>query len=473
MIENKGKKKIVEMVEKNKEELINMAKLIWENPEEAYTEKYASALQKDYLRNCGFRIKAVDTLDTAFIAEFGEGYPIIGVLGEYDALPGLSQKISAHKEYIIEEGLGHGCGHNLLGTAGVGAVIALKNIMKEEGLKGTIRYYGCPAEEGGAGKVAMGRVGCFKDLDTAFSWHPFDINTPLRSGTLANFSVRFRFRGVSSHAAQAPHNGKSALDGVELMNVGSNYLREHLVDSIRIHYIITNGGDRPNIVPDFAQVWYYVRGRRAEDVKDAFQKVINVAKGAAMMTGTHVEYKILSAIYDYFPNQILTDLIANNLSLVGAPEHTEEDERFAKELAKTFTGEERLSVSRCFSEDDKIINQYIHDDVTDFIEGKHHCLSCSTDVGDVSHMIPTAQLSGGAWPIGTAAHTWQSCAASGTNLGFSAMIMAAKVIACSVYDVFKDNTLVKKAQEEFKEEMGSFKYIPLMDTVENENNNEI
>lgn len=461
-----GKESIIQEVEENRESLIKIAKSIWENPEIGYNEHFASKLQSDYLKEQGFEINFVEGMETAFIAQYGSGKPVIGILGEYDALPGLSQRVCTHREAVIEDGVGHGCGHNLLGTAGLGAVTALKTLMEKENIKGTIRYYGCPAEEGGAGKVNMGKRGVFKDVDCALTWHPFDINTPIRCGMLSNFSVRFRFKGKAAHAAQAPYNGRSALDGVELMNTGTNYLREHLIDSIRIHYIITNGGDRPNIVPDFSEVWYYVRGKRAEDVREAFHRVVNVAKGAALMTGTHMDYKILSAIYDFYPNDVLTDVIFENLSLVGAPKHSEEDEKFAKKLGETFTEDERLSVAEGLSEDDNIIEEYVHEEVSDLKNGKHHCLSCSSDVGDVSHMVPTAQLSVGAWPIGTAAHTWQSCSASGSNLGFSAMLVASKVLACSAYDLLRKKELVEEAKEEYKKDMKNFEYVPLMETIE-------
>lgn len=439
-------------IEENKKELKDMAKELWEKAEVSNEEYFACKIQKEYLKEKDFKIEDVKNVETAFIATFGNEGPVIGILGEYDALPGLG-----------EDGKpGHGCGHNLLGVAGIGAVIALKEAMEKENIKGTIKYFGCPAEEAGNGKVDMWKNGCFKDIDCALSWHPFDVNATWRSSSLSSFSVKFRFKGVTSHAAQAPHNGRSALDAVELMNVGANYLREHIIDSIRMHYVITNGGERPNIVPGSAESWYYIRGEKASDAKAVLDRLIKVAKGASMMTETEVEYEVINAIYDYMPNQYLTDIVAENMKLVGAPKFNEKDISFAKELCDSFTKEERLGVSLSFQGDKKIVDKYLHDEVIDFKEYKYKHLAGSTDTGDVSYMVPTAQFAMAAWPIGTAAHTWQSCSASGANIGFEAMINAAKVLAYSAYDIIVDKEKIKIAKEEHKSSLDNFKYKPLV-----------
>lgn len=244
-----SKNRIVEIIDSHESKITDIARKIWENPEPCYKEVFASGIQRQFLKENGFIIKDIEGMDTAFNAEYGSGEPVIGFMGEYDALDGQSQKVSAEKEPVTAGAAGHGCGHNLLGAGSLGAALGLKELMESEGIKGIVRYYGCPAEELLSGKVRMAAAGAFEDLTCAFSWHPFDINAPFYAGANAVANVNFRFKGIASHAAQAPQNGRSALDAVELMNVGANYLREHVIDSVRIHYIITEGGERPNIVP--------------------------------------------------------------------------------------------------------------------------------------------------------------------------------------------------------------------------------
>lgn len=456
------KNDLISCVDKHKKYLVEMAKGIWENPETSYEEYFASGVQKKYLEESGFRVNTVQGIETAFVAEFGEGRPVIGILGEYDALPGLSQKVSLIKEAITESAPGHGCGHNLLGVGGVGAVVALKEVMERDNIKGTIKYFGCPAEEGGVGKCNMYKKGCFRDIDCAFSWHPFDVNSPWRPTSLSNFSMKFRFKGITSHAAQSPHTGRSALDAVELMNVGANYLREHILDSIRMHYVITNGGERPNIVPGYAESWYFLRGKKASDVKSTLDRLVKVAKGAAMMTETEMEYEVIDAMYDYLPNQSLTDVVSENMRLVGAPNFKAEDLDFAHKLANTITKEERRNVATSFQGNLNIVEKYLHDDIADFEDYKYKNVSGSTDVGDISYIVPTAQFAMAAWPIGTAAHTWQACSSSGSNVGFEAMLSAAKVLACSAYDILMDREKLEKSKEEFTKSLDGFEYKPLV-----------
>ncbi|MEZ7113424.1 M20 family metallopeptidase [Clostridioides difficile] len=454
------KEYIINNVEEIREELIDLSKKIWENPELAFEEKYASSIQKEYLKSKGFKIEEVENLPTGFIASFGEGKPVIGILGEYDALPELSQCVSAERKPLVEEKAGHGCGHNLLGVAGVGAVVSIKKLIEENKFNGTIKYFGCPAEEEGGGKTAMCINGCFDDVDCAFTWHPFDINAPWRGGSLANLSVKFKFKGITAHAAQAPHNGRSALDAVEIMNVGANYLREHVIDSIRMHYVITNGGGRPNVVPGFAESWYFIRGKKAKDAEHVLDRLIKVAQGAAMMTETEMEYKVTDGIYDYIPNQCLTDLVYDNMVFVGCPKNTPEEEEFAKKLCDTLTREERLGVATSLQNDKSIVESYIHKEIVDGDKDKG--LAGSTDVGDVSYVIPVAQFAMAAWPVGIASHTWQSCSSAGSNIGFSAMINSAKVLACSAYDVFMDTKIIDEAKIEFDKSLDGQKFKPLV-----------
>jgi aminobenzoyl-glutamate utilization protein B len=445
------KNKVVEIIDSHEAELTFIARKIWEKPEAGYSEVFASQLQRQFLEEKGFTIKSIEGLDTAFIAEYGSGEPVIGFLGEYDALEGQSQKVSAQKEPVAEGEAGHGCGHNLLGAGSLGAALALKELMEAEGSKGTVRYYGCPAEELLSGKVRMAAAGAFSDLTCAFSWHPFDINAPFYAGANAVANVNFRFRGTASHAAQSPQNGRSALDAVELMNVGVNYLREHVIDSVRIHYVITNGGERPNIVPANAASWYTVRGPKASDMKSTLERIVKIAKGASMMTETEMEYEVVSAAYDYLPNRTLTSVIEENMKLVGAPKYSREDYDFAEKISSTMTREQREAVLAGFGASKSLSSKLLHDELGG-VNMHNMTVGGSFDMGDVSYVIPCAQLAAAAWPLGTPAHTWQACAASGHGMGYKAAMMASKVLAMAACDVINDSSLAEKAWEEFRTE---------------------
>jgi aminobenzoyl-glutamate utilization protein B len=451
------KNRIVEIIDSHENEITDIARKIWENPEAGYKEVFASGLQRQFLKENGFMIKAVEGMDTAFIAEYGSGDPVIGFLGEYDALEGQSQKVSAKKDPLTAGAAGHGCGHNLLGAGSLGAVLGLKELMESEGIKGTVRYYGCPAEELLSGKVKMAAAGAFGDLTCAFSWHPFDINAPFYAGANAVANVNFRFKGIASHAAQAPQNGRSALDAVELMNVGVNYLREHVADSIRMHYVITDGGERPNIVPASAASWYTVRGPKVHDMRDALERIIKIANGAAMMTETEMEYEITSAACDYMPNRFLTSVVEENLKFVGAPKYGKEDYDFAEELAATMSKDQRESVLAGFGASRSLSAKVLHDELGN-VNMQNMTVGGSFDMGDVSYIVPCAQLAGAAWPLGTPAHTWQACAASGHSMGYKAAMMASKVLAAAALDIMMDGKLAEKAWDEFKTETNGKEY---------------
>ncbi|WP_027702884.1 M20 family metallopeptidase [Metaclostridioides mangenotii] len=457
-----NKQMTVDYIDSIEKELRDISDQIWSNPELQYKEYFASNLHKEYLKSKGFRIEEVDGMDTAFIAFFGSGEPVIGILGEYDSLTGLSQKVSTVKEPITEGAPGHGCGHNLLGTGALGAAVAIKKMIEDGKVSGTVKYFGTPAEEDLSGKIYMIDKGCFDGIDCAFSWHPFDINTPIRIPTLANYSIKFRFRGISAHAAQAPQNGRSALDAVELMNVGCNYLREHIFDSCRLHYSITDGGGAPNIVPAFAEVWYYVRGVKMEHVQSVFERVVDVAKGAALMTSTQMEYEIISGVYDYIPNNALTDVLSENMKAIGTQKYNDKDIQFAKALTKEISKSDRSMVANVLSGNLNIIDKYLHTGVTDDTVVQNNCIPLSLDIGDISYMVPTAQCSCSVWPIGVSAHTWQSCSSAGSDMGFKAMLLASKSIACTVVDVMNDKDLVKKAKAELVETKGDFIYKPIL-----------
>jgi len=276
-------------------------------------------------------------MPTAFYASFsmGSGKPVIGVLGEYDALPGLSQKVKPERDPLVKGAPGHACGHNLLGVAGIATVLAVKDLMEAENLDGTIRYYGCPAEETLVGKVFMVREGLFDDVDAALTWHPGQVNVVREGSSNAMNSAKFKFFGRSSHAAGNPEAGRSALDGVELMNVGANYLREHVPEKTRIHYVITNGGGEPNVVPDESEVWYYVRGPRRRDVDEVYARLQKIAEGATLMTETTMEETFLTGCYNYLHNKVIGDRTLENMKAIGSPEFTDEEKEFAAKIQET------------------------------------------------------------------------------------------------------------------------------------------
>lgn len=409
---------------------------------------YASQLQIDILKSADFVIQnPVGGMDTAFIAEYGQGKPVIGILGEFDALPGLSQKASATKEEENPSAPGHGCGHNLLGTAGVEAVIALKEKMVSDNIQGTIRYYGCPAEEVLSGKTHMAKAGVFDDLDCALTWHPGSANIVMNKSLQAMVSVKFHFKGVTAHAAAAPHAGRSALDSVEIMNVGTNYLREHVRDGARIHYVITDGGLAPNIVPETASVWYFLRAGTKAEVEDILKRVKNIATGAALMNETEVESEILAFPHETLPNNSLNQLMYNNMKASDPMTFTKDEQTFAEQIVETIdttlTTEAILPTKVSFDAYDSSVS----------IPG-------STDVGDVSWIVPTGSINTTCAPIGVALHSWQATASFGTTIGYKGMHLAASTMALAAYDLLqnKDNVL-GKAKEEFKQYTKGKKYV--------------
>ncbi|CAH2213468.1 M20 family metallopeptidase [Tepidibacter aestuarii] len=442
------KNDIFSIVDSKAELIKDVGKKIWENPELGYKEKFASSLLKETLKDAGFLIKEVEGIPTAFIAEYGSGSPIIGILGEYDALPSLSQKVSTVKESVIENGNGHGCGHNLIGVGGVGACLSVKEMIEKGELSGTIRFYGCPAEELLSGKTFMAQKGVFDDLDTALTWHPFSFNGVCGFSTNAMLSAEFFFKGVSSHAGQEPEKGRSALDAVELMNVGTNYLREHIIDGARMHYTITNGGVAPNIVPAEASVWYYVRAPKKSDVYDIFDRLVKVSQGAALMTETEVEYKIKADCYNVLNNRTLEELLSKNMKEAGKVGFTEEDKEFAEKLVQTIPENvykkelNKLGLKEGTYIDERALG----------VTGKGIVMGGSTDVGDVSYKVPTAQFGTACIPVGVAGHSWQATSSFGSELGLKGAVYASKVLAGSLYDLLSDGKdILDKAKEEFKE----------------------
>lgn len=453
-----SKTAILQWMERNHATFTEMAKNIWDNPQLAYEEEYAANLQMRALQEAGFTIKnPVGDVKTAFVAEYGSGRPVIGILGEYDALPGLSQKVDTKKEGVVPDGPGHGCGHNLLGTAGVEAVIALKERMTQEGISGTIRYYGCPAEEVLSGKTYMAKAGAFDDVEYALTWHPGNSNTVMNLRMQAMVSIKFHFKGTTAHAAAAPHAGRSALDSVEIMNVGTNYLREHVKDGTRIHYVITNGGLAPNIVPETASVWYFLRAESKEEVEVIIRRVKNIAKGAALMNETEVESELLAFAYDTLPNDALNECMLSNMQEIGPLAFTEREQEFAKQLYNAIDDNLKNRSGTFGNEiDDKHVLQ------TNFTYNKQlsgGSIQGSTDVGDVSWIAPTGSIGTTCMPIGVQLHSWQATASFGSSIGFKGMHLAAKTMALTAYDMLqnRDNVL-EKATEEFHKRTKGKKY---------------
>lgn len=424
----------------------NTCVFLWNNPELGGNEKVSADYMRDLMKKEGFTIVNEEKLEHAFCAEFGTGKPVIAILGEYDALPKLSQRVCAAPNPVQAGAPGHGCGHNLLGAAAATAAIALKKIKEKEGFSGTIRFYGCPEEELLSGKVKMAYYHMFDGCDVALSWHPMSSNQVMNKAYLASSSAKFYFTGRTSHAGFAPERGRSALDAVELMNVGCNYLREHVTSAARIHYTTDSCGFPPNIVPDKAVAWYCVRAPRIADVKEILERIEKVAKGAAMMTETEVEMKIEYGCCEYNPNEKFAELTHKNLLEAPLPEYTEEEIRFAKELQKTLVPEilakdEAIYESEGTGMADKVSSADLYLKTP---------LNASSDSGDVSFMMPMNLFTAACWPVGVAPHTWQATASAGASIGEKGAILAANVIAATAYDLFTKPELVEEIKAEFE-----------------------
>lgn len=434
----KEKNEIIKNLDQQFDKYAGIASQIWEWAEVGYQEERSSALLSETLEKEGFSIeKGVAEIPTAFVAEYGSGKPVIAILAEFDALPGVSQKAIPSREPLIEGGAGHACGHHLFGTASTAAGIEVKKWLESSGKSGTVRVYGTPAEEGGAGKVYMVRAGLFDDVDVTLHWHPGSGNVANPGASLANKSAKFRFYGEASHAAGSPERGRSALDGVESMNMMVNMLREHVPQETRIHYVITRGGEAPNVVPPFAEVFYYTRHPNVANVKEIFERVVNCAKGAALGTGTTMDYEVIHGLYNLLPNETLARVMHANLTKVGGVKYDAENTAFAKKILSTYKGDYSL-------EDAATVDEF---KVVAKPRG-------STDVGDVSWAVPTAGMSSATWVPGTSAHTWQAVAAGGTSIGHKGLIVAAKTIALTALDIYNNPKIADEAKKELIKQQG-------------------
>lgn len=460
-MEKDFRKELAEILEARKDGYAKMSDTIWGYAEPRFAERQSSKLQQEFLKERGFSIRAdLAGEETAFIAEYGSGKPVIAFLGEFDALSSLAQEADMDERRPIP-GMenGHGCGHHLLGTASVAAVDALKTYMEANQMAGTIRYYGCPAEENAGGKAYLVRDGYFDDCDIALTWHPYPLNKVMKGGHhLANFRVFFTFHGISSHAAGAPELGRSALDAVEIMDIGVNYMREHMIDAARVHGAITNpGGIAPNVIPAEAQILYAIRAPKVTQVKKLYERMCDIAKGAALITGTTVEIKQVAAYSDVVNNDTLADVVQKNLEHFVPVGYTKEEEEYAKKFQNVITELDREGLKDMAAvlggkeKKKELLTMPLFDFIVD--KNSPYGGGGSTDVGDVSWVVPTMQVYTNCYAAGTAMHSWQATAQGKSSIAHKGMMTAAKVMACTGAELLAKPELVEQAKADWKEEL--------------------
>lgn len=437
------KQSVINYVDQNFDDLTVLSDKIWSFEEVAFQEKKSSQALIDYARKEGFSItKEIGGMPTAFIAEYGEGSPVIGILGEFDALPGLSQKAVPKKEPRNEEMPGHGCGHNLFGTASLAAASAIKGLIEDGKLKGTIRFYGTPAEEKYFGKLWMIRAGVFDDVDVILDWHPGgETKTAVQKGlALVDFMVEFY--GQAAHASADPWNGRSASDALELYTTGINYFREHIKPTVRIHYHIQDAGKVVNVVPDYARIWTRVRDTRREGMEEVWKHVEEIARGAAIMTKTDYKITLISGVHEILVNRTGSAKMQENLEFLGPIKYTDAEHEFAKGIQKA-TGKEEVG---------------IESKIEPMEETLEHPMGGSTDVGDVSWVVPVIRMSATTAPKGTPWHSWAVVACGGMSIGHKGMAYAAKALSMTMIDLYEDPELIKAIKKEFKEKKGDYQY---------------
>ncbi|MBS3819170.1 amidohydrolase [bacterium] len=437
------KKEAFSWLEAHKGELSDINREIWEYAEVAMREYRSSDLLASYAEEKGFKVKkGVAGMPTAFVAVYGSGEPVIGIIAEYDALPSLSQDTVPYRDPIEEDGPGHGCGHNVFGTASTAAAVALKEVMEEKGLEGTVKLFGCPAEETLIGKVFMAREGIFDGLSCCIQWHPSSRNKVSLGSSNALKQFKVEFFGKTAHSAGDPWHGRSALDAIELTDVGLNYLREHLKPTARIHYVIEKGGGAPNVVPNYARAWYYVRDIDWESVKKDYKRVMKIIEGASKMSGTEYKLQYISGVHEVLPNRTGSEVVYKNFLLVGAPEFTEEEQSYAKKI------QENLGIEK----------NGLANEIEPFKHPRRSWGGGSTDVAEVSWLTPTTSLGVAFKPLGTPGHHWGAVACGGMSIGLKAVITAAKVMSASGLDFLTQPQIIEKMRKEWKEKKEGKKY---------------
>ncbi len=436
-------------VDANAPALNRVNRNIWTWAETGLEEIKSSEELQALLRANGFAIEAgVAGMPTAFVASYGTGRPVIGILAEFDALPGLSQDASPERTNRAGASAGHGCGHSVFGTASSGGAIAIKQALASGAIKGTVKLFGTPAEETGIGKTYMLREGVFRDVDAVLSWHALDRTMATWDYSKAMVSVKFKFEGLPSHASVSPHQGKSALDAVELMSVGVNYMREHVKEDTRIHYVITNGGGQPNVVPPSAEVWYYLRANKHTDVEESFVWLTEIARAAAAMSRTTlIETRVDADLHEVLPNRTLAEVIQKNLELVGPPKFDDRERAFARATQKDLKPLPEIALS---------------DRVEPLSNGPPTQGVHSTDVGDLTWFFPVGQFTAATYSYGAPGHSWQIVACTGTSIGEKGMLVAAKTIAGSAIDLYRSPDLLQRAREDLKKTMAGQKYVTLI-----------
>ena len=469
---NREKKAAIRVIDEKRDRIVDVADRIWEYAELSLMEEKSASLYCEVLREEGFQVeKGICGIETAFSASYGSGKPVIGLLAEYDALSGLSQRAgSLVREELVSGGTGHGCGHNLLGAGALAAALGVKAYLESTGCAGTVVLYGCPGEEGGAAKAFMARDGLWKKLDAALTWHPEDVNEVRTGSSNSCIQVQYKFTGVASHAAGAPERGRSALDAVELMNIGVQFLREHMSDKARIHYAITDaGGCSPNVVQPKASVLYMVRSNRVAEAVELKARVDKIAQGAALMTDTVFEQQFIDGAADTVSNFVLEQVLYDNYLELGVPSYTQEEFAYGDALAKTYPGSDNVpGIGARYDREMK-------EQVEEMQKKNGHAMNAflaplykgdafhagSTDVGDVSWLTPTAQIHVASWPNGCPGHSWQNVSCDRTEIGHKAAVHAGKVLAAAAIDLFARPELLKEARAEFEKRTESGYVCPI------------
>lgn len=471
------KEEVKNLVAAKADDAVKLAKEIWSFAELAYKETRSAGVLVEALEKEGFKVDlGIADIPTAFTASFtcGRGKPVIGFLAEYDALDGLSQEAANPEQCpITPGGSGHGCGHNLLGSGAWLAAVATKDYLVKNNLDGTVILFGCPAEEGAGSKQFIARAGYFDNVDFAYTWHPAYLNRVSSRGSVAIMGANFIFDGIASHAGGAPHLGRSALDACELMNVGVNYLREHMIDEARVHYAYSDaGGTAPNVVQAHAVIKYEVRAPKVKQMKELFTRVTDIAKGAALMTGTKMKFEIAMAFSDYTPNKTLAKVMDESLQEFGAPEWTDEDYQLALQMLRSYPKQTQLTINEdiaeIFGDDDieKIMRKPLDSTVHPFDPNDDRYESGSTDVGDVGYATPTVELNIATACLGNVGHTWQNTAFSCSPIGFKGMIRAAEVMTLAAIKTVEQPELIEKAKKELLKKNGGKYVCPLPDYIQ-------